>query len=201
MKKELSGGCKVFDRPGSAAWLERHVLTHGGSKPFRCIVNGCSQRFASQSMLERHVNHHFNPPAPGKKTDSSVKTPRRSGRRAQLDQHPYSARIFDFCDPSAMERLRYQLVSADSALDRLPAIASRSVQLTARVTARRTLTTNKPEVLVHWEPADVVEDEWIPAHAFRSTRRVPCSQLPVGVWERLARAVGQPPTRRKRKTS
>ena len=53
--------CKVYDRPScSKAWLERHVLTHSGDKPFRCIVAGCGQRFTSQSGLERHVNGHFN---------------------------------------------------------------------------------------------------------------------------------------------
>jgi hypothetical protein len=32
----------------SRSWLERHVLSHGGNKPFRCIVDGCGQRFSSQ---------------------------------------------------------------------------------------------------------------------------------------------------------
>lgn len=41
-------GCKVYNRPGSAAWLERHVLSHAGRKPYRCIVDGCSHRFSSQ---------------------------------------------------------------------------------------------------------------------------------------------------------
>lgn len=42
-------GCKVQGRASSSrAWLERHVLTHGGHKPFRCIVESCNQRFNSQ---------------------------------------------------------------------------------------------------------------------------------------------------------
>jgi hypothetical protein len=42
-------GCKVQGRTSSSrAWLERHVLTHGGNKPFRCIVESCDQRFSSQ---------------------------------------------------------------------------------------------------------------------------------------------------------
>jgi len=136
-----------------------------------------------------------------KKADSAVKTSRRSGRRAQKEQHPYSARIFDFCDPTVMERLRYQLVTADSALARVAPITSRSVQLTAQVLARRTLTTNKPELLVHWEPPDIVEDEWVPALAFRPTRQVACSQLPPDAWERLSESVPRPPPRRRRKPS
>ena len=46
-------GCKVQGRKSSSrAWLERHVLSHGGHKPFRCIVDSCEQRFNSQ------VTHH-----------------------------------------------------------------------------------------------------------------------------------------------
>jgi hypothetical protein len=42
-------GCKVYARTScSRSWLERHVLSHGGNKPFRCIVDGCGQRFSSQ---------------------------------------------------------------------------------------------------------------------------------------------------------
>ncbi|KAI4472499.1 hypothetical protein M0802_016763, partial [Mischocyttarus mexicanus] len=86
-------GCKVHGRTScSRRWLERHVLSHGGNKPFRCIVDGCGSRFSSQAgplisywmrhslenaefpkiltplgmilqtTLERHVNGHFNQP-------------------------------------------------------------------------------------------------------------------------------------------
>lgn len=45
-------GCKVQGRCSSSrAWLERHVLLHGGNKPFRCIVDSCEQRFSSQVTL------------------------------------------------------------------------------------------------------------------------------------------------------
>ncbi|XP_037070296.1 zinc finger protein jing-like, partial [Pollicipes pollicipes] len=192
-------GCKVFDRPGSAAWLERHVLTHGGSKPFRCIVDGCSQRFSSQSVLERHVNGHFNPTPPVKRPDASTKLSRRSSRRAIQEEHPYSARIFDFCDATVMERLRYQLVRVDGALERLAPVSGRGLQLSAQVIARRTCADNKPELLVRWKPADIVDDEWMPAHAFRPTRHVPCCQLPAAAAQRVANAVGGPPARHRRK--
>lgn len=42
-------GCKVHSRVScSRRWLERHVLSHGGTKPFKCIVDGCGLRFGSQ---------------------------------------------------------------------------------------------------------------------------------------------------------
>nr|XP_027204116.1 uncharacterized protein LOC113797864 isoform X2 [Dermatophagoides pteronyssinus]XP_027204117.1 uncharacterized protein LOC113797864 isoform X2 [Dermatophagoides pteronyssinus] len=54
-------GCKVFGKPSlSRNWIERHVLEqHSGPKPFKCIVDGCGQRFRTQNQLEKHVNMHF----------------------------------------------------------------------------------------------------------------------------------------------
>jgi hypothetical protein len=40
--------CKVNGREGSKGWLERHVMSHVGSKPFRCIVERCGLRFSTQ---------------------------------------------------------------------------------------------------------------------------------------------------------
>lgn len=40
--------CKVNGREGSKSWLERHVMSHVGSKPFKCIVERCGVRFSSQ---------------------------------------------------------------------------------------------------------------------------------------------------------
>jgi hypothetical protein len=76
--------CKVNGREGSKGWLERHVMSHVGSKPFKCIVERCGLRFSTQVssttlhccfflhrfllnfppptqvQLEKHVNGHFN---------------------------------------------------------------------------------------------------------------------------------------------
>lgn len=40
--------CKVNGREGSRGWLERHVMSHVGSKPFKCIVERCGLRFGTQ---------------------------------------------------------------------------------------------------------------------------------------------------------
>ena len=51
---------QVYNRAScSLSWLERHVLSHGGNRPFKCIVDNCSQRFPTQAALQRHVNSHF----------------------------------------------------------------------------------------------------------------------------------------------
>ena len=52
--------CKVAGKAScSMSWLERHVVTHGGHKPFKCILPHCGARFPSQVALHRHVNAHF----------------------------------------------------------------------------------------------------------------------------------------------
>ena len=40
--------CKVNGREGSKGWLERHVMSHVGPKPFKCIVERCGVSFSSQ---------------------------------------------------------------------------------------------------------------------------------------------------------
>lgn len=54
-------GCRVYGKPSfSKPWLERHALEmHSGPKPFKCIWEGCAQRFKNQSARERHVNSHL----------------------------------------------------------------------------------------------------------------------------------------------
>lgn len=51
---------KVYNRAScSLSWLERHILSHGGNRPFKCIVDNCCLRFPTQAALQRHVNSHF----------------------------------------------------------------------------------------------------------------------------------------------
>jgi len=55
-------GCKVFNkRSSSLSWLERHVLSHSGNKPFKCIFPGCGLSFSSQVKLHFSTksNHRF----------------------------------------------------------------------------------------------------------------------------------------------
>ena len=47
--KCLWEGCKVYGKGSpSKLWLEKHVMSHGGNKPFQCIVDGCKHRFGTQ---------------------------------------------------------------------------------------------------------------------------------------------------------
>ncbi|KAF3429317.1 hypothetical protein E2986_12686 [Frieseomelitta varia] len=128
-------GCKVQGRSScSRRWLERHVLSHGGNKPFRCIVDGCGSRFSSQVMrrvrwlcqfldsppvrstaLERHVNGHFNQPETSnnnakRSCESGGKLVRRNGKRLRYRRQPWSARLFDYFDSGVMEGLQHRLL-------------------------------------------------------------------------------------------
>lgn len=107
-------GCKVHGRTScSRTWLERHVLAHAGTKPFRCIVEGCGMRFNSQVKiplsssfpfncirfqlsLERHVNGHFstdssqNGSAKKSVESGSVKLYKRNGKKIRFRRQPWS---------------------------------------------------------------------------------------------------------------
>lgn len=54
-------GCSVYGVQSlSRSWLERHVIEHVEKRPFPCIFNGCSKRFRTEAMRERHVHTHIN---------------------------------------------------------------------------------------------------------------------------------------------
>eukprot|EP00095_Tigriopus_kingsejongensis_P005213 snap_masked-scaffold408_size180710-processed-gene-0.13 protein:Tk05213 transcript:snap_masked-scaffold408_size180710-processed-gene-0.13-mRNA-1 annotation:"hypothetical protein L798_08557" len=136
--KCLWEGCKVHGKSSSSrTWLEKHIMSHGGNKPFQCIVDGCKMRFSTQSLLERHVNGHFkciNPSsnqahsgpssnfsgsARHKSHDASsgsstpltsiVKSMRKAGRKLKYRQTIYSARIFDLFDLGMMAKMQEQI--------------------------------------------------------------------------------------------
>ena len=54
--KCLWEGCKVYGKGSSSKlWLEKHVMSHGGNKPFQCIVDGCKHRFGTQVSKIQYV--------------------------------------------------------------------------------------------------------------------------------------------------
>lgn len=49
--------CKVNGKEScSKRWLERHVMTHVGSKPFKCIVERCGLRFSNQVRIHLKIS-------------------------------------------------------------------------------------------------------------------------------------------------
>ncbi|XP_050719172.1 uncharacterized protein LOC126999962 isoform X2 [Eriocheir sinensis] len=178
-------GCKVYEKAScSVSWLERHVLAHGGNKPFKCIVEGCGQRFTSQMALGRHVNHHFSTaaaaPAPRPPTQPSpTKLIRKNGRKCRYRKKPWSAaRMFDMFDVGVMERLQWRLMCATQVQNGGTAITSaQTFTLRPQVLARRACNKDSAEVLVRWSPPGILADEWIPIGQLEPTRQVPLEQL------------------------
>ncbi|XP_071550874.1 uncharacterized protein jing isoform X2 [Panulirus ornatus] len=182
-------GCKVYDKAScSVSWLERHVLTHGGHKPFKCIVDGCGQRFTSQTALGRHVNHHFSttttvpsprPPA----QPSPSKLIRKNGRKCRYRKKPWSdvipaARMFDMFDVGVMECVRWRLMCVTQIQNGGSGQASdQTFTLRPQVLARRTCSKGIKEVLVRWSPPGVLADEWVAMDQLEATQNVPLEQL------------------------
>ncbi|XP_046673173.1 uncharacterized protein LOC124362581 isoform X2 [Homalodisca vitripennis] len=184
----LWNGCKVYDRAScSRSWLERHVLSHGGNKPFRCIVDGCGQRFSSQIMLERHVNQHFNQTENSSSSGASSKrnlesTPnklfRRNGKKLRYRRQPFSARMFDYIDTGIMEGVQHSLltVAKRQALGQLDSCSSKSLTLHSKIIGRRIAEDGTTNVLLRWFPLNVMNDEWVPQSEVRQTQQVPWKQ-------------------------
>ncbi|XP_075972618.1 AE binding protein 2 jing isoform X2 [Anticarsia gemmatalis] len=189
--------CKVRGKPScSRLWLERHTLTHGGNKPFKCIVDGCERRFSTQTLLERHVNNHFNEASPSnsnnKKTaDSSVKLIRRNGKKLRYRRQPWSARMFDFFDAGMMEGLAWRLARVTrwrlggGCPLREPA-GRHTLTLRAELRASRyNAASQRREALVTYHPPHVLEDEWVPEKDVARVRRVEIAALPAPTKARL----------------
>ncbi|XP_069956822.1 uncharacterized protein jing isoform X2 [Cherax quadricarinatus] len=178
-------GCKVYNKAScSVSWLERHVLTHGGHKPFKCIVDGCGQRFTSQTALGRHVNHHFSvtatTPSPRPPTQPSPsKLIRKNGRKCRFRKKPWSAaRMFDMFDVGVMECVRWRLTCVTQIQNGGTTQASgQNFTLRPQVLARRVCSKGMKEVLVRWSPPGVLADEWVEMDQLEATRSVPLEQL------------------------
>nr|XP_033187695.1 uncharacterized protein LOC117155622 [Bombus vancouverensis nearcticus] len=173
-------GCKVQGRSScSRRWLERHVLSHGGNKPFRCIVDGCGSRFSSQTALERHVNGHFNQPETSnnnarRSCESGGKLVRRNGKRLRYRRQPWSARLFDYFDSGVMEGLQHRLLqlAKSRTQGRLAETPGNSMALTSQILARRVEMDGKTRVLLRWYPPDIEPDEWVLESEVQSTKNV-----------------------------
>ncbi|CAK1578037.1 unnamed protein product [Parnassius mnemosyne] len=183
--------CKVRGKPScSRLWLERHALSHGGNKPFKCIVDGCDRRFSTQTLLERHVNNHFNEASPNssgsKKTaDSSAKLIRRNGKKLRYRRQPWSARMFDFFDTGIMEGLAWRLSRSTrwrlgGACPLREPPGRHTLTLHASLAATRyNAAAARTEALLTYYPPHVIEDEWVPEKEVKMVKRVEIGQLPV----------------------
>ncbi|XP_067627352.1 zinc finger protein jing [Eurosta solidaginis] len=158
-------GCKVYNKEScSRRWLERHVLSHGGSKQFKCIVEGCGLRFGSQLALQKHVNNHFTATENKESTNKRTSDPpvpkqlRKNGKKLRYRRQPFSARMFDFFDTGIMEGLQHRLRQISVLSDGCNAITFHGQCIMRRKTLQGT-----DESFVKWTPREIISDEWVPA--------------------------------------
>lgn len=175
-------GCKVYDRPSSSrSWLERHILLHGGSKPFRCIVDGCNQRFSTEGILQRHVNSHFPQSRSGSARANDHSIGRLCKRRRLKCRRRYqSVKRNDFFDDGIMEHVRHSLFQMSSVTGMDTDGPPRTITFHSTIIARRVEASGKVKVLLHWSPEEVLPDCWVSETdaASKVEQVIPVSSLP-----------------------
>uniref|UniRef100_A0A4W5JGT7 Zinc finger protein AEBP2 n=1 Tax=Hucho hucho TaxID=62062 RepID=A0A4W5JGT7_9TELE len=189
-------GCKVYNTPStSQSWLQRHMLTHSGDKPFKCVVGGCNASFASQGGLARHVPTHFSQQSSSKLSSQGrlkEESPSKAGlnkrkkrilmnkrRRSLLSPLP-PARPHDFFDAQTMDAIRHRAICLNLATHMESTGNGHSVVFHSTVIARRKEGSGKVKVLLHWTPEDILPDVWVneTERSQLKTKVVHLSQLP-----------------------
>ncbi|XP_056273125.1 zinc finger protein aebp2-like isoform X2 [Pseudoliparis swirei] len=169
-------GCKVYNTPStSQSWLQRHMLTHSGDKPFKCVVGGCHTSFASQGGLARHVPSHFSQQS-SSKMSSQAKLKEESSSKAGLNKRkkpkskrrcslricfPPPARPHDFFDAQTMDAIRHRAICLNLATHIESVGSGHSVVFNSTVVAKRKERSGKVKVLLHWTPEDILPDVWV----------------------------------------
>ncbi|XP_033824311.1 zinc finger protein AEBP2-like isoform X2 [Periophthalmus magnuspinnatus] len=181
-------GCKVYNTPStSQSWLQRHMLTHSGDKPFKCVVGGCNASFASQGGLARHVPSHFSQQS-SSKLSSQAKLKEESPSKAGLNKRKKLKnkrrcslpRPHDFFDAQTMDAIRHRAICLNLATHIESVGNGHSVVFHSTVLAKRKEGSGKVKVLLHWTPEDILPDVWV-NEAERTqlkTKVVHLSQLP-----------------------
>nr|XP_040018250.1 zinc finger protein aebp2-like isoform X1 [Gasterosteus aculeatus aculeatus] len=162
-------GCKVYNTPStSQSWLQRHMLTHSGDKPFKCVVGGCNASFASQGGLARHVPSHFNQQSSSKmsgpsrlKDESSSKAVLNRRRKLKNRRRCSQTRPHDFFDAETMDAIRHRAVCLNLSTHIESVGNGHSVVFNSTVVAKRKEGSGKVKVLLHWTPEDILPDVWV----------------------------------------
>ncbi|XP_043944160.1 zinc finger protein AEBP2 [Protopterus annectens] len=162
-------GCKVYNTPStSQSWLQRHMLTHSGDKPFKCVVGGCNASFASQGGLARHVPTHFSQQNSSKvssqqktKEESPSKAGMSKRRKLKIKRRHSLPRPHDFFDAQTLDAIRHRAICFNLAAHIESLGHGHSVVFQSTVIARRKEDSGKIKVLLHWAPEDILPDVWV----------------------------------------
>ncbi|XP_034390431.1 zinc finger protein aebp2-like [Cyclopterus lumpus] len=162
-------GCKVYNTPStSQSWLQRHMLTHSGDKPFKCVVGGCNASFASQGGLARHVPSHFSQQSSSKmssqaklKEDSPSKAGLNKRKKLKNKRRCSLPRPHDFFDAQTMDAIRHRAICLNLATHIESVGNGHSVVFNSTVVAKRKEGSGKVKILLHWTPEDILPDVWV----------------------------------------
>ncbi|XP_029008714.1 zinc finger protein aebp2-like isoform X2 [Betta splendens] len=186
--KCLWKGCKVYNTPStSQSWLQRHMLTHSGDKPFKCVVGGCNASFPSQGGLARHVPSHFSHQSCSKmssqaklKEESPSKVGLNKRKKLKNKRRCSLPRPHDFFDAQTMDAIRHRAICLNLATHIESVGNGHSVVFHSTVLARRKEGSGKVKVLLHWTPEDILPDVWVneTERSQLKTKVVHLSQLP-----------------------
>ncbi|KAF6719172.1 Zinc finger protein AEBP2 [Oryzias melastigma] len=161
-------GCKVYNTPStSQSWLQRHMLSHSGDKPFKCVVGGCSATFASQGGLARHVPTHFSSQGSSKASSQGrvkEESPSKAGHKRRKLRNKYRRslpRPHDFFDAQTMDAIRHRAICLNLATHIESLGNGNSVVFHSKVIARRKEASGKVKFLLHWTPEDILPDVWV----------------------------------------
>ncbi|XP_066561689.1 zinc finger protein AEBP2 isoform X3 [Amia ocellicauda] len=162
-------GCKVYNTPStSQSWLQRHMLTHSGDKPFKCVVGGCNASFASQGGLARHVPTHFSQQNSSKvssqpkvKEESPSKAGMNKRRKLKNKRRRSLPRPHDFFDAQTMDAIQGKAawLNLETRIESMG--NGHSVVFDSTVIARRKEVSGKVKVLLHWTPENILPDVWV----------------------------------------
>ncbi|XP_048191232.1 zinc finger protein AEBP2 [Perognathus longimembris pacificus] len=162
-------GCKVYNTPStSQSWLQRHVLTHSGDRPFKCVVGGCSASFASQGGLARHVPTHFSQQnsskvssQPKAKEESPSKAGMNKRRKLKNKRRRSLPRPHDFFDAQTLDAIRHRAICFNLSAHIESLGKGHSVVFHSTVIAKRKEDSGKIKLLLHWMPEDILPDVWV----------------------------------------
>ncbi|XP_073418454.1 zinc finger protein AEBP2 isoform X2 [Dendrobates tinctorius] len=162
-------GCKVYNRPSTShSWLQRHMLTHSGDKPFKCVVGGCTASFASQGGLARHVPTHFSQQNasklsghPKSKEESPSKAGLNKRRKLKNKRKRSLPRPHDFFDAQTLDAIRHRAICFNLSAQIESLGNGHSVVFHSTVIAKRKEDSGKIKFLLHWTPEDILPDVWV----------------------------------------
>ncbi|CAL8324113.1 unnamed protein product [Lota lota] len=162
-------GCKVYNTPSTShSWLQRHMLTHSGDKPFKCVVGGCNATFASQGGLARHVPTHFSSQGSSRlgghgrlKEESPSKAGLNKRRKLKSKRRRSLPRPHDFFDAQTMDAIRHRAICLNLATHIESLGNGHSAVFHSTVIARRKEESGKVKLLLHWSPEDILPDVWV----------------------------------------